>query len=52
MISSKEFAKECDLVLCPRYNTNLEFPENTPKRVFITGEYGIFEQSLKYLKKI
>jgi hypothetical protein len=50
MISSKKFAEACDLVVCPRYNQSIQIPDDTPKRIFITGEGGVFEQCLRFLK--
>lgn len=51
MISSKEFKDKCDLVICPRYNPSIQIPSVTPKCIFITGENGVFEQCIQYLKK-
>lgn len=50
MITSKLIAEQCDFVICPRYNQNIVIPKETPKRVFITGEQGVFEQCLAHLK--
>jgi hypothetical protein len=51
MISAKEFSKKCDFIACPRYvGDSIQVPKETPKRVFITGENGIFESCIYTLK--
>jgi len=49
-ISSKSFSEACDLVICPLYTDKLTTPPETPKRIFITGEYGTFHRFLYILQ--
>ena len=51
-ISSKEFSKLCDLIICHDFNdTNvINISHETPKRLYITGEYDIFTRFLINLK--
>lgn len=51
LIRSKTFADTCDFVICHAYVdlNNLQKPKKTPKRIFVTGEYHVFEQALKLL---
>ena len=46
LISSEEFSKKCDFILCPLYNKNINLPQKTPKRIFITGEQGVFDSCI------
>ena len=51
LISSKTFADACDFVICHAYGDlgNIRKPEKTPKRIFIAGEYSVFERALPLL---
>ena len=49
MISSLNFSKKCDLVVCKLYSKQVHF-NGTPKRLFITGEDKLFEQILHIMK--
>lgn len=53
MISSKSFAKTCDLVVCHAYSDMYvePVPTKTPKRIFITGEHYLFERFLSKLSR-
>jgi hypothetical protein len=49
LISSENFAKKCDLVLCHlSFGSKVAF--KNPKRVYVSGERFIFEQNLEMLK--
>jgi hypothetical protein len=51
LISSKTFADACDFVICHAYGDlgNIRKPEKTPKRIFIAGEWSVFERALPLL---
>lgn len=51
LISSKHFTECCDFIACHAYVdlTTLRKPEKTPKRIFVTGEYNVFERALDLL---
>lgn len=51
LICSKTFADTCDYVICHTYVdiNKLKKPNKTPKRIFITGEYTVFERALNLL---
>lgn len=46
-ISSKSFSEACDLMICPRYPEKVT---KSPKRIFITGEYGVFHRFIHVLQ--
>lgn len=49
-ISSKEFSNTCDLVVHHAYTDNVVVPQETPKRIFTTGEYEVFSRFLPVMK--
>lgn len=51
LIRSKAFADTCDFVICHAYGDvhALRKPAKTPKRIFVTGEYAVFERALPLL---
>lgn len=51
MIRSSNFSKMCDCVLDPYYTQDLCIKENC-KRIFVSGEYNMFERLLPTLKSV
>lgn len=51
LISSKTFADACDFVICHAYGDlgNIRKPTTTPKRIFVAGEWSVFERALPLL---
>jgi hypothetical protein len=51
LISSKTFADACDFVICHAYGDlgRVCKPAKTPKRIFVAGEYSVFERALPLL---